>query len=140
MTVGKRCAIIYYSWKKIQREAGRSSGRIYLCLMSMLKHSMPRNRYDPMLRLKRKDFTGDSYLLDPQRLVLWGPIEASLKEVADYIGLASFRKYSEYLTTNDASLDILHSPLSEEQIKQNRLLSIENGRIKFKYEEVAKGE
>jgi hypothetical protein len=101
----------------------------------MLDNTLPKSRYDPMYRLKEKDFTGDSYLLNPTELLIWG-LEYSFKEIADYIGLASFRKYSEYLTTNDASLDILHSPLSEEQIKQNRLLSIENGRILFKYEEV----
>lgn len=130
--------MIRFSWKKIQHEAGRSSKRIYLCLLSMLSTAMPRSRYDPLYRLQQKDFTGDSYLLEPYSLVLWGPTEASYKEVADYLGLASFRKFSEYLTTNDAGLDILHSPLSEEQMKQNRLLSIENGRIRFKYEEVTK--
>jgi hypothetical protein len=101
----------------------------------MVTTRTPKSRYDPLYRLKQFDFTGDSYLLDPHSLLLWGRVEASLKEIADYIGLASLRKYSEYLTTNDAGLDILHSPLSEEQIKQNRLLSIENGRIRFKYEE-----
>ena len=128
--------ILRYSWKKIQREAGRSSKRIYLCLYSMISNT-PKNRYDPMYRLKQKDFTGSSYLLNPHELLVWG-LEYSFKEIADYIGLASFRKYSEYLTTNDAGLDILHSPLSEAQIKQNRLLSIENGRIRFKYEEVTR--
>lgn len=128
--------MIRYSWKKIQREAGRSAGRIYLCLQSMLPEIRPRSRYDPLYRLKQKDFTGDSYLLDPFNLLMWGPGEAGMKAVADYIGLASYRNYSEYLTTNDASLDILHSPLSEEQIEQNRLLSIEDGRIRFIYEEV----
>jgi hypothetical protein len=102
----------------------------------MLATGLPRNRYDPLYRLQQKDFSGDSYLINAYDLLISGPIESSYKEIADYIGLASFRKYSEYLTTNDAGLDILHSPLSEEQIKQNRLLSIENGRIRFKYEEV----
>jgi hypothetical protein len=126
--------MIRYSWRKIQREAGRSSKRIYLVLTSIVRTDMPRNRYDPRYRLAQKDFSGDSYLLDPYSLLLSVPTY-TYKEIADYVGLASFRKYSEYLTTNDASLDILHSPLSEEQIKQNRLLSIENGRVRFKYEE-----
>lgn len=128
--------ILKYSWRKIKTMAGRSSGRVYLALYSMIHRGLPRSRYDPLYKLQSKDFTGESYLLNVYDLLIKGPTEASIKEIADYVGLASFRKYSEYLLTNDASLDILHSPLSEEQLKQNRLLSIENGRIRFKYEEV----
>lgn len=117
----------------MQRITGRSSARIIVALQSMLSSGLPKNRYSLLYRYMQKDFSGDSYLLNPWPLVFTK--EYTVKEIADYIGLASFRKYSEYLTTNDAGLDILHSPLSEAQIKQNRLLSIENGRIRFKYEE-----
>jgi hypothetical protein len=119
----------------MQRVAGRSAGRLLLILESMLNKNMPRNKYSVLYTYQQKDFSGDSYLLDPWALFL--DKTYTLKEKADYIGLASFRNYSEYLLTNDASLDILHCPLNEEQLKQNRLLSIENGRILFKYEEVA---
>lgn len=127
--------MIRYSWKKIQLKAGKSALRIIMCIRSMIEKRTPHNYYDPLFKYKEKDFSGESYLLNPSGVI---NSDATNKEVADYIGLASFRKYSDYLVTNDASLDILHSPLSEEQIKQNRLLSIENGRIKFKYEEVTR--
>jgi len=129
--------MIRYSWRKIQSICGRSSLRIIVAIQSMICSGLPKNRHSLLYKYMQKDFSGDSYLLNPYPLVFFNK-EASYKEIADYIGLASFRKYSEYLTTNDAGLDILHSPLSEEQIKQNRLLSIENGRIRFKYEEVTK--
>lgn len=127
--------MIRYSWRKIRLITGRSAKRIRLAIMSMIIDQLPRSRYDLLYKYKQKDFSGDSFLLNPYSLVF---SQYTDKEIADYIGLASFRKYSEYLTTNDAGLDILHSPLSEEQIKQNRLLSIENGRIRFKYEEVTR--
>lgn len=118
----------------MQRVTGRRSGRIYFALKAMVQTQLPQNRYSLVYTYMNKDLSGDSYLLNPYGLL--ADKTASYKEIADYIGLASFRKYSDYLASNDATLDILHSPLNEEQIKQNRLLSIENGRIHFKYEEV----
>jgi hypothetical protein len=126
--------MIRYSWKKIQRVAGRSSLRILATIQSMITTQLPRNKYELLYTYMQKDFSGDSYLLDPYSIIFERGYTP--KERADYIGLASLRNYAEYLTTNDASLDIFHSPLKEAAIKQNRLLSIENGRIRFKYEEV----
>jgi hypothetical protein len=51
-----------------------------------------------------------------------------------YIHLASFRNLSNYLETKDATLDLLHSPVKEEIIKNNSLLNIEDGKIHFLFE------
>ena len=51
-----------------------------------------------------------------------------------YVHLASFRNLSIYLETKDATLDLLHSPVEEETIKNNSLLNIEDGRIHFLFE------
>lgn len=73
-------------------------------------------------------------MLNPHELIKyafrWTP-----KEVAEYIGLASFRNYSEYRVTGDKSLDLFHSPVDQDTINQNRLLRIKDGRIYFYYEE-----
>ena len=57
------------------------------------------------------------------------------KEVAQYIGLASFRNYGEYTVTKDTTLDLFHSPVDQDNINQNRLLRIVDDRIHFYYEE-----
>jgi hypothetical protein len=41
---------------------------------------------------------------------------------------------SSYLETKDATLDLLHSPVKEETIKNNSLLNIEDGKIHFLFE------
>ena len=60
------------------------------------------------------------------------------KEVAEYIGLASFRNYGEYTVTGDKTLDLFHSPVDQDTINNNRLLRIVDGRVYFYYEEDAK--
>jgi hypothetical protein len=51
-----------------------------------------------------------------------------------YIHLASFRNLSNYLETKDATLDLLHSPVKKETIKNNSLLNIEDERVHFLFE------
>ena len=125
--------MLLYSMRKIMRAAGRSSNRIVLILEAMVSKRMPKNIYDPIFKYCDKDFSGQSFIINPEGLL---KASATNKEIAEYLALASYRNYSYYQTTNDASLDLFHSPMSEHKIKQNRLLSIRNGRIHFKYEEV----
>ena len=56
------------------------------------------------------------------------------KEVAEYVGVASFRSYPMYLQTKDSTLDLLYLPISEDIIKANRLLEIKDGKVHFRYE------
>lgn len=124
--------MIRFSWKKIYRRTGLSAMRIKRAVKSMI--TKPKNIYDPIYPYHQKDFSGESYLLNPYEL-LNNAHHYSPKEVAEYVILASFRSFAEYSASNDATLDLFHSPLTEKQLKQNRLLSIENGRIHFVYEE-----
>lgn len=97
----------------------------------------PNNWYDVRYQAYYSDFTGQSFLINPYTLVAernrW-----KYKEIAQYVALASFRSYAYYATTQDKSLDLLHSPVGEDIINQNRLLSIKDGRVHFQYEEVTR--
>jgi hypothetical protein len=57
------------------------------------------------------------------------------KEIADYIGLASFRNLGEYKATGKLTLDLAHSPIGQDAINNNRLLRIDRGEIHFLYED-----
>ena len=98
---------------------------------------IPRNRYDPLYHYYIRDFKGKSFLLYPEKL-LAEDFFYKPKEMAEYVALASFRNYAYYLNSGDTSLDLLHSPVGQDTINNNRLLSIENGRVRFKYEEIIK--
>jgi len=126
--------MIRYSLKKILKKAGTSSKRILLAFKAHASSRMPRNRFDPIYAYSQMDFSGESYMLNPHELIeysfKWKP-----KEVAQYIGLASYRNYSEYILNNDKTLDLFHSPVDQDTINNNSLLRIHNGRIHFYYEE-----
>ena len=126
--------MLYYNWRKIFITSGGSSKRILLILESMLKTTMPRNRFDPLYRYYYMDFTGHSYLLNPQSLLRFRHKYRD-KEIADYIGLASFRNLGEYKVSGKITLDLPHCPLGEDAINKNRLLRIENDQVHFLYED-----
>lgn len=100
----------------------------------MLSKSMPRNRFDPAYRYYDKDFSGHSFLINPERL-LFHRYKYKDKEIADYIGLASFRNLGEYRVTGKLTLDLAHSPIGQDIINNNRLLRIDESEIHFLYED-----
>lgn len=129
--------MIRYSWRRIYRKTGGSSKRIVLALKAIISTSLPKDRFDPIYNYYYTDFSGDSFLLDPVSLST-NSFRYSPKEIAQYIALASFRNYAYYRATKDASLELLHSPMSEDNINQNSLLRIRDGRVYFYYEESIK--
>lgn len=125
--------MVFFDWQKIYRKTGGSSKRIVLVLKALIMKGLPDSVRDPVYKYYYDDFSGNSFLVDPYRL--WTEKHRYTdKEVAEYIGLASYRSYAYYSATRDTTLDLFHSPLKESTIKSNRLLRIENGRVHFLYE------
>ena len=126
--------MLLYDWKKIVNTSGGSSKRIMLILEAMTATSMPRNRYDPIYNYYYTDFSGHSFLARPDYLLRYR-YKYKDKEIANYIGLASFRNLGEYKATGKLTLDLSHSPVRKDAIINNRLLRIENNNIHFYYED-----
>jgi hypothetical protein len=126
--------MLLYSWKKILRKSGGSSKRILTILKAMTQNEMPRNVYDAVYKYYYTDFSGDSFLVNPYALLV-NRYKWKDKEIADYIGLASFRSTGEYMATGKVTLDLAHSPLGQDAINNNRLLRIDKGEIHFLYED-----
>lgn len=129
--------MLLYSWTKILKSAGVSSKRVVLILESMIQTRMPKNRYDPLYKYYYMDFSGNSFLLDPYSLIQYR-YKWKDKEIADYIGLASFRNTGEYLASRKTTLDLSHTNMSKDAINNNRLLRIEGNDIHFLYEDYTK--
>lgn len=128
--------MLFYDWKKITREAGNSSRRIMDIIDSMLRTSMPRNRFDPAYKYYGKDFSGHSFLLNPYQLITCRRYKRHKdKAMADYIGLASYRNYGNYEVFGKTTLDLSHSPLRQDALENNTLLRIEGDQIHFIYED-----
>lgn len=123
-----------YSFRKMQQVAGLSAKRLITAFIAHTRPKLPKNYWDPLYPYYQKDFTGESFMLNPDELID-NAFRWTRREIAEYIGLASYRNYSHYKTTGDKTLDLFHSPVDQDTINKNRLLRIKNGRIYFYYEE-----
>lgn len=118
----------------MQRVAGVSSIRLLFAFTAHVRPKLPKNYWDPLYKYYQTDFNGESFMHNPDELID-NAFRWTRKEVAEYIGLASFRNYSNYSFTGDKTLDLFHSPVDQDTINNNRLLRIKDGRIYFYYEE-----
>jgi len=125
--------MILFNWKKIIQHSEGKSNNIFAILHLLTFKSIPKNTKDILYKYYHKDFSGDSFLIHPEMMFTERRSHKSL-EWLHYIHLASFRNLNNYLETKDATLDLLHSPVKEEIIKNNSLLNIEDGRIHFLFE------
>lgn len=129
--------MLLYSWKKILKQSGGSSRRIVTILKAITQRELPKHVYDPVYKYYYTDFSGNSFLANPDALLI-NRYKWREKEIADYIGLASFRNTGEFMATGKITLDLSHSPMRQDAINNNRLLRIENNEIYFLYEDYTK--
>ena len=125
----------YYNWKKIVKASNGSVADIITILRIITYKITPKNYYDRTFKFYEKNFGGSSFLINPDELLTVGRAQYSDKEVAEYVGIASFRNYHEYVKNLDTTLDLIFCKVNEDIIKQNRLLDIRDGFIHFKFEE-----
>lgn len=89
--------------------------------------SFGRTRYD------RMDFSGDSYLLRPDKL-LRAFQTANQVEAANYLMLAARRNFAAYQVTGDFSLPLKHIAIPKSRLEKNSLLDIQGNNIHFTLE------
>lgn len=127
--------MILYDWAKIYRNTEGNVPAILAVLKFLTYPTLAVNKYDNNLKLSQVDWSGDSFLLHPEKVIEHRNLVPS-QELAEYVALASFRSLAHYEATGDRSLDVLMSPVPRQLIKDNRLLSCVNGKIYFCWEEV----
>ncbi len=127
--------MLFYNWKKIQRESKGNVSDI-LTILHILTYKLPPvNRHDRIYKFWTKSFYGKSFLVNPKPLFIQRR-RYSDSELAQYAGIASLRSLFAYNSTKDTTLDLLHYNGKQDIINNNRLLWIENDRIHFKFEEI----
>ena len=127
-----------FSWKKIYKISGGSINTIFLIFKMLVNSEIPKNKYDPIYKYYEKNYSGQSFLVSPKKL-LEIAFKYKRKEVVEYIVLASYRSYTDYIMYGTLTLDVMHSPLPLNKLKNNRLLHIEDNKIHFLYEKSTKG-
>ena len=126
--------MIYFDWKKILEATNGNVADIITIMRIITYRITPKNYYDKTFKFYEKNFHGSSFLVNPKELLEKGRTYSD-KEVAEYVGVASFRNSYEYTKTKDTTLDLIFCQVSEDTINQNRLLEIRDGKVHFKYEE-----
>mgnify|MGYP003128531322 FL=1 len=126
--------MIYFDWKKILEATNGNVADIITIMRIITYRITPKNYYDKTFKFYEKNFHGSSFLVNPKELLEKGRTYSD-KEVAEYVGVASFRNPYEYTKTKDTTLDLIFCQVSEDTINQNRLLEIRDGKVHFKYEE-----
>ena len=129
--------MIKYNWDKIMRTTEGDPASVLTIIHILTYNRLPYSKNDPTYKYYGKDFIGNSFLINPEKLLVerknYSNVEASI-----YIMVASYRNYLYYKNTGRTSLELIHLPFVEKIINTNRLLRMEDGVIHFKFEDNAK--
>ena len=125
--------MVRYDWKKILKVTKGSIVDILLVVHTLTYNLTPKNYRDPLYKYWNKDWSGNSFLITPEAIFEKRP-QFSDREWAEYIAVASYRNLNSYNENRKTTLDLLHNPVPEIIIKNNRLLKIEDGVIHFRFE------
>lgn len=127
--------MITYNWLQMRHYSEGKPKGILEALEFITYPRIPNNRYDVVTKqLCEIDWKGNSFILNPEAILEHKNFYSNT-ELAEYVGLASFRNLAEYITTGQKTLSIADSPLNIETIKSNRLLTLTDGKVYFRWEE-----
>ena len=129
--------MIKYNWEKINSETKGDSTSILTIIHLLTYKRIPASRKDNTYKYFGKSFLGDSFLLNPRQL-LTERRNYSNKEAAEYIAVASYRNYFEFMQSGKTTLELLHLPVDTTIVNRNRLLHLKDGLIHFEFEDNAK--
>jgi len=123
--------MILFDWEKIRSDSKGKIGTIIQIISAITwPEVLPTKRQLIVNKFYGKDFSGNSFLLNPESL-LNKKYELKAKDIVEYIMLASKRSYADYLITGNRTLNVRLLPYV---IASNELITIKNNEIYFKYE------
>jgi hypothetical protein len=131
--------MLRYNWERIMKLSNGKISNIITILRMLTYNQIPKNYYDDCYKYYGKNLTGNSFILNPKRLLEIGRTYSD-REVVEYAGVASFRSLAYYHQTKDTTLDLMHLDVSEDIIYNNRLLDIKANRVHFLFEKPLTGE
>jgi len=121
--------MILFNWRKVKLIADYKLGSIMLIMHAITWPVLLPTRIQRLNNpYYEHDFSGHSYLLQPEKLLVRKDIP--LKDRVEYISLAARRSYAEYLLSGDTTLDcrLVKRPT------ENQLITAKNNRVVFNYE------
>jgi len=127
--------MLFFNWKKIFETCKGNPSEVVRVLKMLVEKDLPLNQYDKIYRYSTIDFTGNSFLLNPD-VLLYNAYKYSYRDICVYMAMASVRAYADYIHRGKTSLDLIHLPVDPFIFLQNpRLLFVEDDQVHFLYEE-----
>lgn len=127
--------VILYDWGKIVAKSRGKVDRVLSIVSYITFPHMPLNRYDSTYLLSKIDWSGDSFIINPEK-IFTNRNNYSDGELAQYIALASVRSVVDYALTNKRTLSLHQCPVDLDLVTNHRLLTLVNDEIHFHWEEV----
>ena len=129
--------MLYYNWQKIFETAERKAGECMRIVKMLVNKEVPYTKQDPIYwYYARKDtFKGSSFILYPDML-LYNAYKYTNRDLCIYLAIASLRPIADYIAYGTLDLDLIKSTLDpREYLDDKNLLPVEDGKIKFIYEQ-----
>ena len=126
--------MILFNWKKIVKDTGGKTKDILAVMHWLTYKQFPSNTKDRIYRYFEDNYHGDSFLVCPESIFLKRQ-NYGVTEIMQYFSLASRRSFAKYVHGRTTTLDFFHANVEEDAIDNNRLLTLEDGLIHFKYED-----
>lgn len=123
--------MILFNWNKLIHHSNNESKKFFAILHHITFDSLPMNRKDILYSVQGKDFSGSSYLLQPEQL-FYNFKTYSTQEWVEYVKLASMRNYNDYRISKDKTLAAHITNITK---TSNRLLTLKDDKISFKFED-----
>lgn len=130
--------MVFYNWNKFSElSKGDVKDIVLLFVIASLKLKTPSSSSSRNRHFYTQNLSGDSFIINEKDLL---KSNTSLKYIAQYIALASYRNYLDYKWYGNTTLPLKYSEIDRDIIDKNPLLIIdEKNNIHFKYEEKTDG-
>lgn len=123
-----------FNWKKIVKDTGGKTNDILAIMHWLTFRQVPQSRKDRLFRYFERNYEGDSFLVNGES-IFYKKHNYDMAEIMQYFSLASYRSFAKYVHERAVTLDFFHVEVEEDAIDNNRLLTLEDGLIHFKYED-----
>lgn len=132
--------ILFYDWQKIFYIASGNPLECFRIFKMMVNKEIPQNKYDPIYSYSDIDFSGESFLMNPDAL-LYNSYKHSIHDISVYLAIASLRPVNDFINSGKVVLELVKSPIDpREHVADTSLIYVEDDIIHFRYEEAQETE
>lgn len=131
------CNILFYNWQKVFLCAQGNPLECFRIFKMLVNKEIPESKYDPIYSYQGIDFSGDSFLMNPDAL-LFNAYKHTMHDISVYLAIASLRSLNDFINDGIITLELIKSPIDpREHIEDQNLIYVKDDVIHFLYEEIS---